>query len=90
MKKINQLRKEIDKIDSEIIDLISRRIEIAKKIGIQKKKEKLSIVDKIREEKIKETWFLESRNKGLESKYLQNIMKEILKMSKEHQRRIKH
>ena len=45
MKTIIELRKEIDKIDSEIVNLIIKRMEVSKSIGKSKEK----ITDKSRE-----------------------------------------
>ena len=52
MNKLNKLRKKIDKIDREIIQLLCRRVKISKNISYVKMKEKLAIVDEARERNI--------------------------------------
>ncbi len=54
MDTINELRKKIDKIDQEIINLILERSELAHKIGIYKKQNQLSIYNPEREKQIYE------------------------------------
>lgn len=49
MEQINLLRKEIDKIDNQIIVLLGKRFFIVKKIGKIKKDLNINIVDKKRE-----------------------------------------
>lgn len=49
---MEELRREIDRIDSELLSLIAKRLEVAKKIGEYKKKNKIPIRDKKRESEI--------------------------------------
>ena len=49
---IDRLRKQIDKIDSQLLRLISKRMKVAKKIGIYKKKNNMKVVDLQRERKV--------------------------------------
>jgi len=88
MKTIDQFREEIDTTDNKILDLLSERMKIVKKIAIQKKKTNLSIFDKKRDELVKKRWFLKAESLDLENKQIQSILEEILEMSKETQRRI--
>jgi chorismate mutase len=48
-------RKKIDKIDKEIINLLEKRFDIAKKMGEYKRKNNIPLVDKKREEEIFQT-----------------------------------
>jgi len=89
METIDQLREEIDVVDNKILDLLSERMKIVRKIAIQKKKTNLPIFDKKQEELVKKRWFLKAESLGLENKQIQIILEEILEMSKETQRRIK-
>ena len=43
--KLENLRKEIDKIDSEIIQLLAKRFKVVKQIGVFKKENKLDVID---------------------------------------------
>ncbi len=48
--KIKSWRDKIDAIDFEILDLLEKRFELSKKLGIYKKQRGFYIEDKIREE----------------------------------------
>lgn len=89
MKTMDQLRDEVDAIDTKILDLLSKRMELVEKIAVQKKNSNLSIVDKKREEQVKQNWILKGRSLDLQNKQVQNILEEILEMSKEKQGRIR-
>lgn len=81
---IKDLRKSIDDIDNEILDLISRRLLCVQEIGRIKKEKGDPILDRSRENKILER--LLKRNKGaLTEKSLQYIFKEIIAASRELQ-----
>jgi monofunctional chorismate mutase len=49
---MENLRKEIDRIDDEMLELFIKRMEIVKKIALEKKKESLSILNQDREKEI--------------------------------------
>lgn len=89
MKNIDQLREEIEMIDSKILDLISERLKLARKIGIQKKNNNVKIFDKNQEDAVKKRWSVKAESLGLENKQIQKILDQILEISKETQRRIK-
>jgi len=67
-----EIRKEIDKLDDEIISLLEKRLDLA----CQTKKVKTHIVDKGREEEIL---------KRISSKYIQDIYRSIFDNSKKKQ-----
>ena len=71
-------RKQLDKIDSQVIKLLEKREKISKKIGPYKKKNKIKIQDKSREKQI-----LKKLNKN----YLKHIFKIIMRNSREIQRK---
>ena len=52
MNKIKSLREEVNKIDQEILDLIIKRVKLAKKIGTLKKAAKLPVFDRDREQQV--------------------------------------
>ena len=81
---IKELRKSIDKIDDEILELISRRLLCVKEIGEIKKEKGDPILDISREKKILDR--LLSKNEGeLNDRSLQYIFKEIIAASRELQ-----
>ena len=49
---IDDLRKEIDALDSRIVELLNERAEVAKKIGVVKRQNNLPIHDSGREKKV--------------------------------------
>ena len=89
MNALYKLRDKVDAIDTEILDLLSKRMEIVEKIAVQKKITNLPIVDKKREEQVKRNWTSKAKSLDLQNKQVQNILEEILEMSKENQGRIK-
>ena len=54
MEKLLEYRKEIESIDSQLIELLVQRMELSRKIGQYKKENGLAIFDPKREEELKE------------------------------------
>lgn len=52
MERLHELRKEIDKIDKQIIELLEKRVRIAKEIGEIKRELNLPVRDEKREEEV--------------------------------------
>jgi chorismate mutase len=52
MERIRELRREIDKIDLELIELLDKRISLAVKIGSIKKSLGISVIDVNREDEV--------------------------------------
>lgn len=52
MEDLNELRKQINDIDDELVDLFLKRMEQVKKVGIYKQNNSLGVLDKSREEQI--------------------------------------
>ncbi|AAL81825.1 chorismate mutase [Pyrococcus furiosus DSM 3638] len=75
MTTLKLLRKEIDKIDNQIISLLKKRLEIAQAIGKIKKELNLPIEDRKREEEV-------LRRAG----EFREIFEKILEVSKDVQR----
>lgn len=73
---LDDLRKQIDKIDESIVNLLSKRIEIVKRIGGLKKKNNIPVLDKLRWQKI-----IRSK-KGYVKKIWEIIHSEALKVEK--------
>ena len=88
MKTIDQLRDEVDAIDSKILDLLSERMELIRKIAEQKKEADLPVLDKKREEEIKKSWLSKAESLEMENRSIQCILEEVLKMSKGAQRKL--
>ena len=74
--KLEKLRKQIDKIDSSIVTLLAKRMEIVKKVGKLKKKNKLPPLDNKRWKEIIRT------KKGFIKKIWEIIHDEALKIER--------
>lgn len=84
-KKINKLRKEIDRIDQDLIDLLKNRLSIAKEIGQVKASSLLGINDIDRENKIIKNLSIKANN-DLKEEDISNIFKLIFSISKNLQK----
>ena len=84
-KKINKLRKEIDKIDQDLIALLKNRFSIAKEIGQVKTSNSFGINDIDRENKIIKNLSIEANN-DLKEEDISNIFKLIFSISKNLQK----
>ncbi len=82
--RIEKLRKRLDEINLEILELLSERGQIAQEIGKEKKKAGVNRFDPVRERKMLD--ILAEKNKGpFDTKTIQHIFKEIFKASLELQ-----
>ena len=83
MEQIKKLRKQIDGIDRKIVNLIEKRISIAKEIGGIKKREGMEIKDPVREEEV----FRNVSKTSLDNKFVKKIYKEIIDYCKSEEER---
>ncbi len=84
MNELDNCRKKIDEIDTEMKRLFLCRMKVAEEIATIKKKEGLPIYQPERE-----AFMLEKRSEGLEGEMKQlyiSFLKQILTLSKEHQK----
>ncbi len=49
---LNSLRKEINSLDKQILELLQKRIEVAKKVGAYKKENNIPVLDEGRESQV--------------------------------------
>ena len=77
---IEQLRREIDAIDRELIFLLDKRFNITNNIGIAKKKENIKVLNTSREQIVLDKTKIADNHIAIYNVYL-----EILKISKEQQ-----
>jgi chorismate mutase len=84
---LNSLRKEIDKIDREIINQLSKRIKIIKKIGDYKKRNKLRVYSPEREKEIITKIKKFAASKNINKALIEKIYKNILNQAREIQRK---
>ena len=83
---IEQLRKEIDKIDNSIVDLLSKRKKAIKEIALIKKKLGKPIVDENRERQMVERLKRLAKEKGLNENFIASLYKIMIKNSREEQK----
>lgn len=85
MSEIDILRKEIDKVDEEIIKLIISRFELAKKIGQIKRQNNLPLTDEDREVKVKNKWLLLAKKYGLSESFVEAFLPILFSYAKLYQ-----
>jgi len=73
---LNKLRKQIDKTDESIINLLAKRMSMVEKIGRLKKKNNIPVLDELRWKKV-----IKSK-KGFVKKIWEIIHNEALKVEK--------
>ena len=78
---LDNLRKNIDNIDEQLVELITKRIEIVKKIGEFKKQNNLPIVDKNRFENVLEKVEKTAIQQGLSPDFVKELYEVIHKYS---------
>ncbi len=88
MTDINELRKEIDKINSNILDLLLKRQNISFEIAKYKLKNNLPIIDKNREKIILDNIISKAVKIGLNSDIVKDIFIKIMELSKDFQEKI--
>lgn len=77
---LKELRREIDRLNKELLKILSSRAEIVKKIGRIKQKKGMPLVDVKREDEILEK--IKSQNKGpYSSEQIAEIFQEIFRQS---------
>ena len=79
--KIKNLRKDIDKIDQEILMNLKQRIEITEEIGRIKKTDRSNILDKKRETEILDILLAAGRKYGIDADFITSIWRQIIAYS---------
>ncbi|MDI9338422.1 MAG: bifunctional 3-deoxy-7-phosphoheptulonate synthase/chorismate mutase type II [Alphaproteobacteria bacterium] len=74
---LNQLRQDIDHLDTEMINLLSKRMEVAKQIGLFKKEHKVTVLQSNRWNEVVERLTHLGEKSGLSFDFIQNILQEI-------------
>lgn len=77
MEELEILRKEIDKIDEQLVELFEKRMELAIKIGDIKKQKGMQILDSQREKAVIKNAIAHLKNKDLSDEleaFLRNLM----------------
>lgn len=74
---LDELRHHIDEIDEQIIQLIAKRMDIAREIGQHKKDNNIAILQMSRWEKVLNKRMSYAQSKGLSSKFAMHYLQEI-------------
>jgi monofunctional chorismate mutase len=80
--KLIEYRKEIDRVDKSILDLLIKRLNIVKKIGKYKAKTNIKIQNKKREAQILKRVADKSGKNKINKEYTKSIFKSILENSR--------
>ena len=81
---IDELRREIDSIDDELLDLFQRRMAAAKQIGQYKKENSLAVKDSEREQKILSRLCEKAQPELAE--YVKALFVSLIEMSRDYQK----
>lgn len=76
--RITELRDEINGLNVKIVELLARRVEVAKRIGEAKREHNLPIVDRTREGKVYERVRELAIERGLDPNGVEKIFVEIV------------
>ncbi len=83
MDKLKTLRKLIDEIDNQLLDLIKSRIDVVVEIGSVKKDNNAEVVDEKREEEIYKRLVAKAEEKGIKPEIVKKVWKSLLEISYE-------
>lgn len=78
---LEALRREIDKVDELILELIGKRLEVAKMIGYIKKARGITLRDLARENEVEGRWISISREKGIPESLAREISRLLIQHS---------
>ncbi|AWR97648.1 chorismate mutase [Acidianus sulfidivorans JP7] len=79
---LDNLRKQIEEIDEQIIKLIISRFELVKKVGEFKRNKNLPVTDEKREEEVRQRWILLARRYGLSESFVETFLPILFSYSK--------
>lgn len=86
MKNLKEYRKEFDKINNEILNSVSKRMKLSKKLGIFKKKNNLKRINREREKEMIKNLEKKAKKLGLDKKFINDLFKPIILHSRKVQK----
>jgi len=86
--KLENLRTQINVIDSQLIDLLGKRMKVADGIGVLKKEKNVAVLQSRRWNEILGNMILEGENRGLSEEFVLRMFKAIHQESINHQEKI--
>ena len=87
MERLAHLRKQIDRVDEQILTLLRERVSISEEIGKVKAENGLPIRDEQREREVLDRVASEAEVKGIDPEIARRIFREIIELSVEAQKR---
>ncbi len=85
---LDNLRHEIDELDDELFNLLSRRMQVAERIGLYKKRNNISIFQPARWTEIIERAVTKGEKLGLSREFVEVLLKAIHDESINHQEKV--
>ena len=85
---IDELRAQIDDIDNDILELLTRRMKVSDEIGKYKKQNNITILQPGRWDKILEKVFVKGAETGLDNEFLEKVFKAIHQASIDRQTKV--
>lgn len=82
---LNDLRKQIDNLDDELMEVLSKRMRIAREIGVYKKEHNMTILQTSRYDQILNDRLAQGEHLGLSSEFMSRVLKSIHEESIRHQ-----
>ncbi len=79
-KEIEELRKKINRLNTEIVEKIAQRVKVAKEIGAVKKRRGLPIVDRGREKRVIEQVKCLALSLGLDADGTERVFRKIIRL----------
>lgn len=90
MQKLEQLRKEIEKIDAEMIQKLAQRLKLVKEIGLLKADTGIDVLDENREAQLMRRYRVLCKEHQLDSIFVQRLFEIIFSYSRSVQKWINH
>ncbi|NLM35999.1 MAG: chorismate mutase [Clostridiales bacterium] len=84
MTQLTEYRSEIDLIDKKLVELLEKRLDLSKKIGLYKKERNMEILNLEREQQVLESNLKFVKNHNYKT-YISEILKAIMEESKKLQ-----
>ena len=85
---LQELRKQIDELDSSLLELLSKRMRIAREIGLYKKEHNLPVLQAGRYEEILDKRSSDASSMGMDTKFVKSILESIHEESVQQQIKI--
>ena len=85
---LKKLREEIDEIDDTIVDLLSKRMAVAEKVGKLKKEYQVPALDTKRLKEVMESKKTQAKIAGISETFIENVFKIIHDYSVELQKKV--